>query len=155
MFYMRCRLDSSLLHLGLRRVLDDPALFSERVLGRPLRPYQAEVASAVLDSVRHRRGRTFTVLMARQCLDPDPVVASRDRAALDAVEMLARDAFPGLAPRRRQRGRAVELYLVEPGAFRDRPLRACLRACDLDHGFPRRVFALPAPLAEAFAAAVC
>ena len=31
-----------------------------------LRPYQAEVARAVLDSVRHRRGLTFTVEMARQ-----------------------------------------------------------------------------------------
>ena len=31
-----------------------------------LRPYQAEVARAVLDSVQHRRGLTFTVEMARQ-----------------------------------------------------------------------------------------
>lgn len=31
-----------------------------------LRPYQAQVARAVLDSVFHRRGLTFTVEMARQ-----------------------------------------------------------------------------------------
>ena len=31
-----------------------------------LRPYQREVALAVLDSVFHRRGLTFSVEMARQ-----------------------------------------------------------------------------------------
>ena len=31
-----------------------------------LRPYQVEIAQAVLDSVRHRRGLSFTVEIARQ-----------------------------------------------------------------------------------------
>jgi len=36
------------------------------VVGRPLRPYQLEPARAILDSVLHRKGLTFTVMMARQ-----------------------------------------------------------------------------------------
>src|SRR5439155_24658798 len=63
--------DPSLLRRGLRRVLADPELFSRHVLGLPLRPYQARVAHAVLDSVERRRGLTFTVMMARQCLAAD------------------------------------------------------------------------------------
>jgi len=47
-------------------VLLDPALFSQLVTGVPLRSYQLEVARAVLDSVLHRRGLTFAVLMSRQ-----------------------------------------------------------------------------------------
>ncbi|GEM_PF-1110930 len=256
------------LEAGLRRALQEPELFSARVLGRPLRPYQAEVARAVLDSVCHRRGLTFTVMMARQCLDGDTVILQRhggacrlrqhpgawrtgvqpvlrlelrdglslvgtlnhpvrtrrgwvpladltltdevavlrgwargepsgaarrdesfgagqarllgwlaaggrlatafdperppqsvivraaDPAALDQVEALARALFPSLTPRRRQRGRAWELFLVERGTPGQRPLRAFLRGCDLDHGFPRRAFTLPEDLAAIFAEAV-
>ena len=40
--------------------------FSSAVLGRPLRPYQKQVAAAVLESVHRRAGTTFTVMMARQ-----------------------------------------------------------------------------------------
>ena len=47
-------------------MLLDPALFSRFVIGVPLRSYQLEVARAVLDSVRHRKGLTFAVLMSRQ-----------------------------------------------------------------------------------------
>lgn len=47
-------------------VLMDPALFSRLVVGVPLRRYQLEVARAVLDSVCHRRGLTFAVMMSRQ-----------------------------------------------------------------------------------------
>lgn len=36
------------------------------MVGRPLRPYQLEPARAILDSVLHRKGLTFTVMMARQ-----------------------------------------------------------------------------------------
>ena len=59
--------------MSLRRYIDqaaalllDPALFSRFVIGVPLRSYQLEVARAVLDSVLHRRGLTFAVLMSRQ-----------------------------------------------------------------------------------------
>jgi hypothetical protein len=53
-------------HLALKRVLSDIGLFSERVIGRPLRPYQLEAARAIVASVLGRQGRTFTVMMARQ-----------------------------------------------------------------------------------------
>ena len=36
------------------------------MLGRQLRPYQRDVARAVLDSIRYQRGLTITVMMARQ-----------------------------------------------------------------------------------------
>ena len=52
--------------LGLKRLLSDVALFSQHVVGTPLRPYQLEPARAILDSVLNRRGRTFTVIMSRQ-----------------------------------------------------------------------------------------
>src|SRR5579883_1812773 len=44
----------------------DIADFARNVLGRPLYPYQAEIASAILDSIRGGHGRIFTVMMARQ-----------------------------------------------------------------------------------------
>ncbi len=50
----------------LKRLLTDVGLFSRFVLRRPLRPYQLEPAMAILDSVLHRKGLTFTVMMARQ-----------------------------------------------------------------------------------------
>ena len=53
-------------HRALKRVLSDIGLFSERVIGRPLRPYQLEAARAIVASVLGRQGRTFTVMMARQ-----------------------------------------------------------------------------------------
>jgi hypothetical protein len=51
---------------GLKRIFGDIDLFSRHVVGVPLRPYQLEPARAVLDSVLHRRGCTFTVMMSRQ-----------------------------------------------------------------------------------------
>jgi hypothetical protein len=57
---------SSSRHRALKRVLSDIGLFSERVIGRPLRPYQLEAARAIVTSVLARQGRTFTVMMARQ-----------------------------------------------------------------------------------------
>jgi hypothetical protein len=60
------RLEGDSYHALLKRLLTDPALFSRHVVGRPLRPYQLEPARAILDSVLHRRGLTFTVMMARQ-----------------------------------------------------------------------------------------
>ena len=51
---------------GLRRLLADVELFSRHVVGTPLRPYQLEPARAILDSVLHRHGRTFTIMMSRQ-----------------------------------------------------------------------------------------
>ncbi len=40
--------------------------FAQDVLGKPLYPYQAEVAVAILTSIAEGRGRIFTVMMARQ-----------------------------------------------------------------------------------------
>lgn len=51
---------------GLRRLLSDIELFSRYLVGTPLRPYQLEPARAIIDSILHRRGRTFTVMMSRQ-----------------------------------------------------------------------------------------
>lgn len=42
------------------------SLFARHILGKPLYPYQAEVAEAVLDSILGEHGRIFTVMMARQ-----------------------------------------------------------------------------------------
>src|SRR5450756_1273229 len=50
----------------LTKLLTDVGLFSRYVAGRSLRPYQLEPARAILDSVLHRKGLTFTVMMARQ-----------------------------------------------------------------------------------------
>jgi len=58
--------DEERLRRGVKRILGDPALFSRYVIGRPLRPYQLQVVRAVLDSVWHGRGLTFTVMLARQ-----------------------------------------------------------------------------------------
>ena len=40
--------------------------FACNVLGRPLYPYQLEIAETILNSVLHGRGQVFTVMMARQ-----------------------------------------------------------------------------------------
>src|SRR5215203_2225911 len=53
-------------HHALKRLLSDIGLFSERVIGRPLRPYQLEPARSIVQSVLRRQGRTFTIMMARQ-----------------------------------------------------------------------------------------
>ncbi|MBV9709989.1 MAG: hypothetical protein JO011_03610 [Ktedonobacteraceae bacterium] len=42
------------------------APFAQDILGKPLYPYQAEAASAILTSIAEGRGRIFTVMMARQ-----------------------------------------------------------------------------------------
>ena len=42
------------------------ARFARHVLGKPLYPYQCEVADAILDSIEGRHGRIITVMMARQ-----------------------------------------------------------------------------------------
>ena len=47
-------------------IIGDIRLFSAMVLQRRLRPYQAAPALAIVDSVLHRRGRTFAVVMSRQ-----------------------------------------------------------------------------------------
>ncbi|HLX55946.1 MAG TPA: hypothetical protein VKR83_02885 [Ktedonobacteraceae bacterium] len=46
---------------------DSPiARFARHVLGKPLYPYQCEVANAILDSIEGRHGRIITVMMSRQ-----------------------------------------------------------------------------------------
>jgi hypothetical protein len=42
------------------------ARFANRVLGKPLYPYQREIAEAILDSIEGQHGRIITVMMARQ-----------------------------------------------------------------------------------------
>lgn len=44
----------------------DVAAFSSALAGRELRPYQATAARAIVRSVIHREGRTFTIMMGRQ-----------------------------------------------------------------------------------------
>ena len=51
---------------GLRRALADVEAFGAAVLGMPLRPYQVEVARAVLASVAEGRGHSLTVMMPCQ-----------------------------------------------------------------------------------------
>lgn len=41
----------------------DIADFARDVLGRPLYPYQAEIAAAILASIRGGHGRIFTVMI--------------------------------------------------------------------------------------------
>lgn len=40
--------------------------FAQHILGRPLYPYQREIAEAILSSVHTGQGKIFTVMMARQ-----------------------------------------------------------------------------------------
>ncbi len=51
---------------GVRRLLDDVVRFTAIAGTQPLRPYQAEAARAVVESVRAGRGDVITVMMARQ-----------------------------------------------------------------------------------------
>lgn len=51
---------------AVKRTLSDIALFSEKVIGRPLRPYQLEPARAILSSVLGGRGESVLVMMSRQ-----------------------------------------------------------------------------------------
>lgn len=51
---------------AVRACLTDVGRFSEHVVMRPLRPYQLEVAGAIVDSVLEERGLTFAVMMSRQ-----------------------------------------------------------------------------------------
>ncbi len=51
---------------ALRAALSRIEVWSRSVLGRPLRPYQAEPAAAILASIGDRRGDAITVMMSRQ-----------------------------------------------------------------------------------------
>ena len=51
---------------GLVRALSDVEAFSHAVLQRPLRPYQVDIARAILRSVEEQAGRTITVMMPHQ-----------------------------------------------------------------------------------------
>jgi hypothetical protein len=42
------------------------ARFAQHVLGKPLYPYQCEIASAIVESIAQGDGRVFTVMMSRQ-----------------------------------------------------------------------------------------
>jgi len=50
----------------IKAFLSDIRLFSRIVVRRPLRQYQLEPASAIVDSVLRRRGLSFAVVMSRQ-----------------------------------------------------------------------------------------
>lgn len=51
---------------SLKALLGDPVTFARHAGGLKLRSYQQEAARAVVDSVVHRRGLTFVVIMSRQ-----------------------------------------------------------------------------------------
>ncbi|HVC33316.1 MAG TPA: hypothetical protein VNL16_07385 [Chloroflexota bacterium] len=51
---------------ALRAALSHLEVWSRVVLGRPLRPYQAEPAAAILSSIAEGRGDALTVMMSRQ-----------------------------------------------------------------------------------------
>jgi hypothetical protein len=40
--------------------------FASQILGKPLYPYQSEIAEAILASILNGQGRIFTVMLARQ-----------------------------------------------------------------------------------------
>jgi hypothetical protein len=50
----------------LHDAMSDVVCFSELVVERPLRPYQAEIARAIVSAALSGSGRTLTVMMARQ-----------------------------------------------------------------------------------------
>ncbi len=50
----------------VRFLMEDVTRFSEAVVKRPLRPYQAEIARAVAMAALAHHGDTLTVMMARQ-----------------------------------------------------------------------------------------
>lgn len=54
------------LEQAITKTLRNPLLFSEAIIGRPLRPYQLAPLLAIVDSIRHKRGLTYTVMFARQ-----------------------------------------------------------------------------------------
>lgn len=51
---------------ALKCLLRDPVLFARHASGLKLRAYQQAAARAIVDSVLHRRGLTFVVIMSRQ-----------------------------------------------------------------------------------------
>src|SRR5260221_1199160 len=51
---------------GFRLYLNDFDLFSERVIGRKLRPYQLDPGNAIVRAVRGQRGGAFSIFMSRQ-----------------------------------------------------------------------------------------
>ena len=62
-------------HPGIARIQDFPSpasqlpgigWFAREVLGKPLYPYQEIVGDAILDSIIHKRGHTFSIMFARQ-----------------------------------------------------------------------------------------
>ncbi len=59
-------MSGALLSRAAHRALADVGAFSRLVAGRPLRRYQLAPARAIVDSVLHRRGLTFAVVMSRQ-----------------------------------------------------------------------------------------
>ena len=54
------------LERALLKALKQPALFSEYIIGRQLRPYQLAPLQAIYTSIKHKAGLTFTVMFARQ-----------------------------------------------------------------------------------------
>ena len=56
----------SMIQRAAKAVLSDIEPFSRHVIQQPLRQYQIEPAQAILDSILHRRGDTFAVMMSRQ-----------------------------------------------------------------------------------------
>lgn len=51
---------------AIKALLRDPVLFARHASGLKLRNYQQDATRAIVDSVVHRRGLTFVVIMSRQ-----------------------------------------------------------------------------------------
>ena len=55
---------------ALQAALANPIRFAEAISGVKLRSYQQQVAQAIADSVKNKRGLTFVVLFPRQAGRP-------------------------------------------------------------------------------------
>jgi len=89
--------DGPALERALRHALLDVGAYSRGLLpDHALRPYQVEVARAIADSVRHRRGLQFAVVFARQA-GKDETLVQRGRSVPTVFAALWH-AFPAKKP---------------------------------------------------------
>ncbi len=73
----------------VKKWLTNISLFARIITRRPLRRYQAEIATAVIDSVLHRRGLTFAVMFPRQA------GKNETQAQIEAYLLTLFQRFPG------------------------------------------------------------
>lgn len=82
---------------AIRAVLLDIEVFSRKVLGRPLRGYQLEVARAILDSVINRRGLEIACVFSRQS-GKNELAAQVEAFLLNLYSMVAGASIVKTAP---------------------------------------------------------